>query len=143
MKCPKCDLEVKKNFCAKCGHQVSSDYQSKSTAKFLIILGMTVLGLFGLLISAGIVSATYQSFGGGLADLFGFIFLGPYIAAIVLLTRKFLKDLDQPDKKSSDSYCMQCGVKFLDEEDLQFCTNCGSKKKPDVKEDEREDFFTL
>ena len=75
MKCPKCDLEVKKNFCAKCGHQVSSDYQSKSIAKFLIILGMTVLGLFGLLISAGIVSATYQSFGGGLADLFGFIFL--------------------------------------------------------------------
>ena len=137
MKCPKCDLEVKENFCAKCGHEVSSDYQSKSIAKFLIILSMCVLGFVALLIGTLVTST-----GDGWANLIATLVTGLMITGIVFLTRSLLKDLDKPDKKSSDSYCMQCGVTFLDEEDLQFCTNCGSKNT-DVKEDEREDFFTL
>ena len=144
MICPKCDLVTKERFCTECGHEASPDYQSKKIAKFLIILGMTVLGLFGGLCgSMIIVASTYETIGDGLSDLIGFIFLCVFIIGIVILTRKFLKNLDQPDIKSSDLSCKKCGFEFLDEEDLQFCTNCGSKKKPDSTEDDREDFFTL
>ena len=60
--------------------------------KFLIITGMTLLGIVLWWIGAVlIVSATYENLGKYMADVLGFAYSGLLIVAIVFLTRKILK----------------------------------------------------